>query len=132
MLGTLGALGPLRSFLGRAEQILIVNGDSLCRWPLRSLVRRHMRSGAVASLLVSKRIDPIPFGGGVGVAHLDPRQGLVPRGRGVEVRRRNDDQDGGDVHGPRIFDGSAVKLPAGGVNVTTRKGGLGIWRGLVD
>ena len=67
LLGTLGALGPLRSFLGEAEQVLIVNGDSLCRWPLRSLVRRHLRSNAEATMLVSKRVDPEPFGGGVGV-----------------------------------------------------------------
>ena len=50
-----------------AETILIVNGDSLCKWPLHSLVRRHRRSGADATLLVSKRIDPKPFGGGVEV-----------------------------------------------------------------
>jgi len=68
LLGTLGALTPLRSFLGRAEVILVINGDSLCRWPLRGLIRRHRRSGAAATLLVSKRADPEAFGGGVGVS----------------------------------------------------------------
>ena len=112
LLGTLGALGPLRSFLGRAEQILIINGDSLCRWPLRSLVRRHVRSAATATLLVSKRIDPGPFGGGVGV--VDHRRIVSFRG----------DRDGdGDEVVRRVFMGAHVisptlldRVPAGAAN----------------
>lgn len=78
--GTLGALAPLRDFLGRADTILIVNGDSLCRWPFRSLLRRHRRSGADATMLVSKRIDPEQFGGGVEVANHKKIVSLRPGG----------------------------------------------------
>lgn len=67
LLGTLGALTPLREFLAVAEAVLVVNGDSLCNWPFAGLLRRHVQSRAVATLLVSKRIDPHAFGGGVGV-----------------------------------------------------------------
>jgi mannose-1-phosphate guanylyltransferase len=67
LLGTLGALAPLREFLGAAEVVVVVNGDSLCRWPLRRLVRRHLASGARASLLLARRAPPEAFGGGVGV-----------------------------------------------------------------
>jgi NDP-sugar pyrophosphorylase family protein len=114
LLGTLGALGPLRSFLGRAEQILIVNGDSLCRWPLRSLVRRHVRSGAVASLLVSKRTDPIPFGGGVGVADHRRIVSFRNRGRdGEEVVRRV--FMGAHILSPRLLD----RVPEGPADFVT-------------
>lgn len=99
LLGTLGALGPLRSFLGRAEQILIVNGDSLCRWPLRSLVRRHVRNQAAATLLVSKRVDPSPFGGGVGV--IDHRR---------IVSFRAGPEDGDDIV-RRVFMGAHAISP---------------------
>ncbi|HSM50527.1 MAG TPA: NDP-sugar synthase [Thermoanaerobaculia bacterium] len=68
ILGTLGAVGPLRDFLGEAGEILLVNGDSLCRWPLRTLVERHRRTGAAATLLVAERADPRGFGGGVALA----------------------------------------------------------------
>jgi NDP-sugar pyrophosphorylase family protein len=68
ILGTLGAAAPLRDFLGEAGEILIVNGDSLCRWPLRALLERHRRTGAAATLLVAERADPRAFGGGVALA----------------------------------------------------------------
>jgi mannose-1-phosphate guanylyltransferase len=74
LLGTLGALGPLRDFLADTDPIVVVNGDSLCRWPIRQLVRRHLRSGAQATLLLSKRADPEAYGGGVGV---DSRHHIV-------------------------------------------------------
>ena len=66
-LGTLGALHPLRDFLGEAEVVLLVNGDSLCRWPLPRLVRRHLASRAAATLLLAAGADPEAFGGGVAV-----------------------------------------------------------------
>ena len=100
LLGTLGALRPLRGFLGRADQVLIVNGDSLCRWPLRSLVRRHLRSGAEATMLVSKRVDPRPFGGGVGV---------VDRKWVVSLGGAGDD---GDEIVRRVFMGAHVISPS--------------------
>ena len=68
ILGTLGAAAPLRDFLGAADEILVVNGDSLCRWPLRALLERHRRTGATATLLVAERADPRLFGGGVALA----------------------------------------------------------------
>lgn len=66
-LGTLGALYPLRDFLAQADLVLVINGDSLCAWPLKRLLRKHLASGAVATLLLARRPDPAPFGGGVGV-----------------------------------------------------------------
>ena len=48
LLGTLGALYPLREFLGAADQVMLVNGDSLCRWPLRRLLRAHLSPGGAA------------------------------------------------------------------------------------
>lgn len=65
--GTGGALPPLREFLGAAAVVLLVNGDSLCRWPLRELVAAHRRGGALATLLVHRGADPRDFGGGVAV-----------------------------------------------------------------
>jgi mannose-1-phosphate guanylyltransferase len=88
ILGTLGALHPLKEFFAPADLVLLVNGDSLCRWPLRRLVRRHMAGGARATLLLASRPDPAAFGGGVGVDRAgcilsfrpgDPEQGLVAR-----------------------------------------------------
>jgi mannose-1-phosphate guanylyltransferase len=67
-LGTLGALGPLADFLAVADLVLVINGDSLCAWPIRPLVRRHVASGAAATLLFARRADPARFGGGVAVA----------------------------------------------------------------
>jgi NDP-sugar pyrophosphorylase family protein len=68
LLGTGGALVPLAEFLGGAALVLLVNGDSLCRWPLRELLARHRRAGARATLLVHRAADPREFGGGVAVA----------------------------------------------------------------
>ncbi|MEO8504840.1 MAG: NDP-sugar synthase [Acidobacteriota bacterium] len=71
LLGTLGALYPLRGFLAEADVILLLNGDSLCRWPLEQLVRRHRQRGADATLLLHSRISVASFGGGVGVDRRD-------------------------------------------------------------
>ncbi len=67
ILGTLGAFGPLRDFFAPADAVVLVNGDSLCRWPIRRLIRRHARSGAAATLLFASAADPARFGGGVAV-----------------------------------------------------------------
>jgi len=67
LLGTLGALVKLREFLRPAELVLVINGDSLCRWPLKDLIARHRASGAAATLLMSKRARVEDFGGGVTV-----------------------------------------------------------------
>jgi mannose-1-phosphate guanylyltransferase len=88
ILGTLGALYPLKDFFAPADLVLLVNGDSLCRWPLRRLVRKHLSGGARATLLLASRPDPAPFGGGVGVDRAgrilsfrpgDPERGQVTR-----------------------------------------------------
>jgi NDP-sugar pyrophosphorylase family protein len=67
LLGTLGAFGPLREFFAPAERVLLINGDSLCEWPLRRLLRRHLASGAEATLLLASRPEPADFGGGVAI-----------------------------------------------------------------
>jgi mannose-1-phosphate guanylyltransferase len=71
LLGTLGALLPLRDFFAPADLVLIINGDSLCRWPLARLVGHHLAGrrrpggGWKATLLLAARADPRLFGGGV-------------------------------------------------------------------
>ena len=67
LLGTLGALGPLGEFIAAAETLVVINGDSLCRWPLKRLLRRHRQRGARATLLFARGADPGAFGGGVGL-----------------------------------------------------------------
>jgi NDP-sugar pyrophosphorylase family protein len=67
LLGTLGAFSPLREFFAPADLVILINGDSLCRWPLGPLVRHHRGSGAEATLLVSERADPGRYGGGIGL-----------------------------------------------------------------
>jgi mannose-1-phosphate guanylyltransferase len=88
LLGTLGALHPLRKFLAAADLVLLINGDSLCRWPLRKLIRRHLAAGARSTLLLTSRADPSLFGGGVGIDRAggilsfrpgDPERGEVVR-----------------------------------------------------
>ena len=66
LLGTLGALVELQGFLSPADLVIVINGDSLCNWPLRGLIRKHQKTGAVATLMVSRRADTAEFGGGVG------------------------------------------------------------------
>jgi mannose-1-phosphate guanylyltransferase len=56
---------------------VVVNGDSLCRWPLDRLLAAHRRGRAPVTLLVSRRADPRRFGGGV----------AIERGRVVAFRR---------------------------------------------
>jgi NDP-sugar pyrophosphorylase family protein len=65
--GTLGALWPLRDFLRESDAILLINGDSLCDWPLAELLARHRESRAEVTLLLrDQRADP-SLGGGIGV-----------------------------------------------------------------
>ena len=65
LLGTAGALPPLRGFFEQAERVLVVNGDSLCRWPIEALLAAHARRQPAATLLVHRKADPRAFGGGV-------------------------------------------------------------------
>ena len=88
ILGTLGAFVPLRAFFAGCDEILLVNGDSLCDWPLAELLARHRRAGGAATILLAGRPDPRPFGGGLGI----DRRGRVTAIRSDrafgEVRRR--------------------------------------------
>lgn len=88
LLGTLGALHPLKEFFAPADLVLLVNGDSLCKWPLKKLLRHHLAGNAKATLLLTARAAPEEFGGGVGIDRSgrilsfrpgDPEQGEVVR-----------------------------------------------------
>lgn len=94
LLGTSGALRPLREYLGDADLVLLLNGDSLCRWPLRVMIRRHLAVGADATLLLSRRADPLAFGGGVEIddesriVELRPQGPFRSAGTGAKTKRR--------------------------------------------
>ena len=62
LLGTLGALVPLREFLLAADYVFVINGDSLCEWPLQEMLEDHLRRGAQSTLLVSEAADLEDFG----------------------------------------------------------------------
>lgn len=96
LLGTAGALPPLRNFLEQADRVLVVNGDSLCRWPLEALLAGHVRRAPAATLLMHRKADPRAFGGGVALesdtitafrpgslAHASARRHLVFAGAQV-------------------------------------------------
>jgi NDP-sugar pyrophosphorylase family protein len=100
LLGTLGAFHPLRDFFAPAEQVVLINGDSLCEWPLRKLVRRHLASGAAATLLLASRPSPATFGGGVGI----DRQGRILSFRAGGPER-------GEVAQRYVFAGAHVISP---------------------
>ncbi|MEN8005918.1 MAG: sugar phosphate nucleotidyltransferase [Candidatus Krumholzibacteriota bacterium] len=53
ILGTGGALHGARDFLSGAENFLLHNGDVLCDADLPELVAEHLRSGALATLLLT-------------------------------------------------------------------------------
>ena len=67
LLGTLGAVVNLRDFLAGGDDIVLVNGDSLCRWPLRDVLARHRRSGADVTLQLGSEAPDQRLGGGVEV-----------------------------------------------------------------
>ena len=70
LLGTLGALAALRTFVEQADYTFLVNGDSVCAWPLGALLDRHRETGALATLLLHATADVEAFGG-VSVDELD-------------------------------------------------------------
>lgn len=100
LLGTLGAFRPLREFFAAADQVLLINGDSLCEWPLRKLLRRHLASGAKATLLLASRPEPAAFGGGVGI----DRKGRI-------LSFRPGDPERGEVAHRHVFAGAHVLTP---------------------
>ncbi len=90
ILGTLGALGPVRDLLAQAETVLVVNGDSLCDWPFEQLLARHRESGAAATLLFAAGAAAAEFGGGCGLDAegyvVSLRAGLPAVGTAVRQR----------------------------------------------
>jgi mannose-1-phosphate guanylyltransferase len=105
LLGTLGALHPLKEFFAPADLVLLVNGDSLCRWPLRRLLRRHLAGGARATLVLASRPDPAAFGGGVGI----DKAGRIQSFRSTAARPG--DPEAGEVARRHVFAGAHVFAP---------------------
>lgn len=105
ILGTLGALGPLRRFLGAADLVVVVNGDTLCEWPFERLFKFHQRGGSPATLLLTSRPDPGEYGGGVGV---DRRGRVIDFGR---EGRRLPGAAAGRVARRRVFAGAHLLDP---------------------
>lgn len=100
LLGTLGAIHPLKDFLAGADMVLLINGDSLCRWPLKKLIRRYQANGAQASLLLTAHASPADFGGGVGI----DRSGRI-------LSFRPNDPERGEVVRRYVFAGAHVISP---------------------
>lgn len=106
LLGTLGALHPLKDFLGSADIIVLINGDSLCRWPLRKMLRRFhsggggKAGGVQATLLLTTQAPPAEFGGGVGI----DRDGRI-------LSFRPGDPERGEVVRRYVFAGAHVLSP---------------------
>lgn len=112
-LGTAGALVPLLDFLRDADFALVINGDSLCRWPLRALLRRHRKAGADATLLLARRADPQRFGGGVGVGRDDFLVDFRPPAGGEERSVERLVFAGAHVLSPRVLERvGALRGPA--------------------
>jgi NDP-sugar pyrophosphorylase family protein len=65
LLGTGGALAPLGDFFAPADRVIVINGDSLCRWPIEALLAAHAKRRPAATLLVHRKADLRAFGGGV-------------------------------------------------------------------
>ena len=87
LLGTLGPLARLAGFLGASDPFLLVNGDSLCAWPLGTLLERQRSGAAAATLLLSSRADPDAFGGGVVVDESDHILSFDGTGSAAGARR---------------------------------------------
>lgn len=102
-MGTLGAFTLLRDFFAPADVILLVNGDSLCHWPFKRLLRKHAKSGARATLLLVRRPDPAEYGGGVGVGG---------DGRLHSFMRGKDEDELEEVEKRHVFAGAHALDPA--------------------
>ena len=99
LLGTMGAAASVRDFLADCDVALVVNGDSLCRWPFEKLLRAHRRGSEAITLLLAKRAAPEDFGGGVGVD------------RGGRVVSTGPANQFGQVHGRRVYAGAQALAP---------------------
>ena len=109
--GTLGGLVPLRSFLEESDLAVVVNGDSLARWPLMKLLRHHQQHAPRATLMVSTRARPAEFGGGIGVT----RGGQVTSFKPAPTEPLAEDAEkaaGATETRRRVFAGAHVFSPA--------------------
>jgi NDP-sugar pyrophosphorylase family protein len=61
-LGTAGALRVAASLV-KSQRILVVNGDTYCRYDSRRLLDVHLHNSATATLWLSRVNDPSRFGG---------------------------------------------------------------------
>lgn len=100
ILGTYGALAPRRELLEACEAVVLINGDSWCEWPIRKIVRHHLRSGAAATLLLLPKSPDKALGGGIAV----DAKGRILQMRDMEKRS-------GDITGRFIFAGLHVISP---------------------
>lgn len=105
--GTLGALRPLRSFLEEFEFAVIVNGDSLARWPITRLLRHHVQHRPKATLLTSSRVRVEEYGGGIGIA----RDGQVTSFRPTSLEPGARDASDSERVRRRVFAGAQVLSP---------------------
>lgn len=101
ILGTLGALAPPRDFLSGTDAVVLANGDSLCRWPIASVLRRHLRSGADVTLVLVDREPDSALGGGIAIDEV---------GRVVQMRQHPGRRAVGRVR-RRVFAGLHVLRP---------------------
>jgi mannose-1-phosphate guanylyltransferase len=103
LLGTLGPFGRLQEFFYGVDPVLLVNGDSLCRWPVADVFQAHREGAGRATLLLTSRPDPASFGGGVVVD---------AEGRVLSFRGEGAEQEGtrtGVFAGLHIIAGSLLK-----------------------
>jgi NDP-sugar pyrophosphorylase family protein len=112
ILGTAGALGPLREFFAGTDAVVVLNGDTLCRWPVKKLLRRHRRRGVVATLFFTRTAPPERFGGGVAIDGRGRKSRVVsfdPPGHPAVDRTGGD----GGAKGDRrlVFAGAQVLSP---------------------
>ena len=96
ILGTLGALGAAARALSEGDCALMINGDSLCRWPLRRLLKSHRRSGALVTLLA---IERPPFPGRLAVSKT---------GALLQLRHERDVPEADVAHRGLVFGGAQV------------------------
>ena len=68
ILGTLGALAALRGFVAEADFIFLINGDSVCRWPLEELLQLHIARRPRATLLLNRARPAAPASTPAGAA----------------------------------------------------------------
>ena len=60
-LGTAGAVKNCADFTG-GEDFLLISGDAACDLDLAALRRRHLRSGAAATIALKREASPLRFG----------------------------------------------------------------------